>query len=76
MARSQTEASGSRWAGNQTTEGSTVAPLTKGASWAFCSTPFCSAQTTVFSSHRARSHPALSAFCVVLTAKKRGQRGA
>ena len=45
-------------------------------SWAFCSTPFCSAQTTVFSSHRARSHPALSAFCVVLTASKNQVGGA
>ena len=75
VARSHTEASGSRWAGNHTTDGSTVAPFTHGSSWAFCSTPFCSAQTTVFSSHRARSHPALSAFCVVFTATKTRSTG-
>lgn len=75
LARSQTEASGSRCAGNQTTDGSTVAPLTHGSNWAFCSTPFCRAQTTVFSSHRARSHPALSAFCVVFTATKTRSAG-
>ncbi len=54
-ARSQTEASASRCAGNQTTEGNTVAPPVKGANCWRCSTPFCSTHTTVSAEHRAVS---------------------
>ncbi len=55
VARNQTEASASRCAGNQTTDGSTVAPPVKGANCWRCSTPFCSTHTTVSGEHRAVS---------------------
>ena len=68
LPRSHTDAPDSRCAGNQTTDGTTVAPAAYGANAAFCSTPFCSTQTTVFASHSAETQGAALAICVDLTA--------
>lgn len=67
-ARSHTDAPDSRCAGNQTTDGTTVAPAAYGAKAACCSTPFCNTQTTEFVSLSAASHGAALATWVDFTA--------
>ncbi len=76
VARNQTEASASRCAGNQTTDGSTVAPPVKGANCWRCSTPFCSTHTTMSGEHRAVSQGAMASVWVVFTATKTRSKGA
>ncbi len=70
LPRSHTDASGSRCAGNHTTEGSTGLPGKYGAKSVFCSMPFCSTQTIVLAFHSAESHGAVASTCVDLTATK------
>ena len=68
--RSRTQPPGSGSAEIHTVAGTTCEAGHSGPTRSTCSTPFCSAHTTVRSSHSRASHPAASSFWVSLTASR------